>query len=170
VRRPVVAVLLFVVLSVPLSAWAQATSVKHGIVGAWSFVPVVSQTGDGTRGEPFGANPKGIMIFAADGHFALFQSTAELPRLAANDRTRATPEEAVAVVRESIACCDTRTVKEAAREASPRLVGSTYMNLAGSTPQRRIITTLMPSELAFSDPRTPSSVSLHTVRRRAEAR
>lgn len=168
-RRPIMAVFLFVALFAPPRAWAQATSVKDGIVGAWAFVSVVSQTDDGTRGEPFGSNPKGIMIFTADGHFSLFQSTAQLPRLAANDRARATPEEATTVVRDSIAYYGTYTVNEAAREISLTLVGSTYTNLMSGTPQRRIITTLTPTELAFSNPRTPSGVTLHTVWRRASA-
>jgi hypothetical protein len=166
-RHPSLAAFLFVTLFAPLSAWAQATSVKDGIVGAWTFVSVGSQSDNGTRGEPFGANPKGIMIFTADGHFSLFQSAAELPRLAANDRARATPEEAMTVVRDSIAYYGTYTVNEVAREISLTLVGSTYTNLMGSTPQRRTITTLTPTDLAFSNPRTPSGVTLHTVWRRA---
>jgi len=47
----------------PLAAQAQTLSVKDGILGAWNFISVVSQSDDGTRGEPFGATPKGIMIF-----------------------------------------------------------------------------------------------------------
>jgi len=168
-RHRTLAAFFFVSFFAPLIAWAQPTAVKDGIVGAWAFVSVVSQSDNGTRGEPFGANPKGIMIFTADGHFSLFQSTAELPRLAANDRARATPEEAATVVRNSIAYYGTYTVNEAAREISLTLMGSTYTNLMGSTPQRRIVTTLTPNELAFSNPRTPSGVTLHTVWRRASA-
>lgn len=163
------AVFLLAALFAPFNAWAQTISVKDGIVGAWTFVSVVSQSDDKTRGEPFGASPRGIMIFTADGHFSLFQSTAQLPRLAANDRARATPEEAQTLVRDSIAYYGTYTVNEAAREISLTLVGSTYTNLMSSTPQRRIITTLTPTELAFSNPRTPSGVTLHTAWRRASA-
>jgi hypothetical protein len=168
-RRTILSGLVALALFMPPGAWAQTTSVRDGLVGAWSFVSVVSQADDGRRGEPFGANPKGIIIFSPDGHFSLFQSTAEIPRLAANDRARATPEEAMTVVRDSIAYFGTYTVNEAAREFSLTLVGSTYTNLMGSTPQRRIITALTPTELAFSNPRTPSGVTLHTVWRRASA-
>jgi len=158
--------LLFAALFAPCAAWAQATSVKDGIVGAWLFVSVVSQSDDGTRGQPFGANPKGIIVFSPDGRFSLFQSAAEIPRLAANDRARATPEEAQTVVRNSIAYYGTYTVNETARELSLMLEGSTYANLLGGGPQRRIITALTATELAFSNPRTPSGVTLHTVWRR----
>lgn len=51
--------------------------------------------------RPFGAGPKGIIIFTADGHFALFQSRADVPKIAANDRAKATPEEALGVCSDS---------------------------------------------------------------------
>jgi hypothetical protein len=168
-RRSGIAGFLVIALCAPLSAWAQATTLRDGLVGAWAFVSVVSQSDDGTRGEPFGASPKGIMIFSPDGRFSLFQSSTNVPRLAANDRARATPDEAMAVVRESIAYYGSYTVNEAAREFSLTLEGSTYTNLMSGTPQRRIVTALTPTELAFSNPRTPSGVTLHTVWRRAAA-
>ena len=73
------------------------------------------------------------------------------------------------MVRDSIAYFGTYTVNEPAREISLTLVGSTYTNLMSSVPQRRIITTLTPTELTFSNPRTPSGMVLHTVWRRASA-
>jgi hypothetical protein len=168
-RRLNLAALLLAAVFAPLSAWGQTISVKDGLVGAWTFVSVTSQSDDGRRGEPFGTSPKGIMIFTADGRFSLFQSSSQVPRLAANDRARATPEEAMAVVRESIAYFGTYAVNEAAREFSLTIEGSTYTNLIAGTPQRRIITTLTPTDLAFSNPRTPSGVTLHTVWQRASS-
>lgn len=159
--------LLFVALFAPLAARAQASLVKDGIVGAWLLVSVVSQSDNGTRGEPFGPNPKGIMVFTRDGQFSLFQSSADIPRLAANDRAKATAEEAMAVVRNSIAYFGTYTIDEAARELSVNLDASTYANLLGGAAQRRIITTLTTTELAFSNPRTPNGMTLHTMWRRA---
>ncbi|SDC68947.1 lipocalin-like domain-containing protein [Belnapia rosea] len=148
-------------------AAAQAATLGDGILGTWTLVSATSQREDGTRGEPFGPNPKGVMMFARDGHFSLFQSRAELPRLAANDRARATPEEAMAVVRDSIAYYGTYTVDEAGRSLWLRLEGSTYANLLGDAPQRRIINRLTATELAFSNPRTPNGLTLHAAWRRA---
>ncbi|WP_161993483.1 lipocalin-like domain-containing protein [Muricoccus nepalensis] len=133
------------------------------------LVSVVSQADDGTRGEPFGPGPKGVMIFTRDGHFSLFQSRAELPRLAASDRARATPEEAMTVVRDSIAYYGTYAVDETNRSLSITLEGSTYANLLGPS-QRRIITSLTVNELQFSNPRTPSGMTLQTSWRRATPR
>lgn len=149
---------------------AAGASIGEGIVGTWTMVSVVSEQADGTRGEPFGPNPKGIIIFTRDGHFSLFQSRAELPRLAANDRTRATPEEALTIVRDSIAYYGTYAVDEASRSLSMRLDGSTYANLQFGPVQRRVISSLAETELRFSNPRTPSGMTLHTVWHRAPAR
>lgn len=148
-------------------AAAQEATIQDGIAGVWTLVSVVSQKEDGSRGEPFGSNPKGIIMFSRDGHFSLFQSQAELPRLAANDRARATPEEALAVVRDSIAYYGTYTVDEAGKSLSVRLDGGTYANLLGGPVQKRIITSLSATELAFSNPRTPSGMTLDTVWRRS---
>jgi len=80
--------LLAIGMSLALSgaALAQQNSTKEQIVGAWSLVSVISETEDGKRGEPFGTAPKGVMIFSSAGHFSLFQSRAEIPKIAANDR------------------------------------------------------------------------------------
>jgi len=90
----------FVVIGLGLvlsgAAFAQQKSVKEEIVGAWTLVSVTSEMDDGNKGEPFGPSPKGVIIFSNDGHFSLFQSRAEIPKIAANDRAKATPEEAQA--------------------------------------------------------------------------
>lgn len=85
-RRASLAMFLVFACFAPLTAWAQATPVKDGLVGAWAFVSVVSQSDDGTRAEPFGASPRGIIIFSSDGRFSLFQSSTNVSRIATNDR------------------------------------------------------------------------------------
>src|ERR687884_144726 len=81
----------------------QPKPAKEAIVGAWILVSVTSEMDDGKKGEPFGPSPKGVIIFSSDGYFSLFQSRAEIPKIAANDRAKATPEEAQAIVASSIA-------------------------------------------------------------------
>ena len=69
-------------------------SLKDQLIGAWSLVTVIGEGPDGSKVEVFGADPKGIIIFTGEGFFSLFQSNAEVPKIAANDRAKATPEEA----------------------------------------------------------------------------
>src|SRR3981189_241190 len=109
----------FVVIGLGLvlsgAAFAQQKSVKEEIVGAWSLVSVTSEMDDGNKGEPFGPGPKGLIIFSNDGHFSLFQSRAEIQKIAANDRAKATPEEAQSIVASSIAYYGTYSIAENTR-------------------------------------------------------
>src|ERR1700741_1178280 len=97
---------------------AQQKPIKGEIVGAWSLVAVTAELANGTSAEPFGANPNGTIIFTPDGHFALFQSRSELPKIASNDRTKASTEEAAAIVGGSIAYYGTYSVNEAEKSLS----------------------------------------------------
>jgi hypothetical protein len=109
----------------PGSSVAQQKALKEQLVGTWTLVAVVGERADGSKFEPFGANPKGIIIFTDDGHFSLFQSSTEVPKIAANDRAKATPEEATAIVRESIAYYGSYSVNEADKTLAVKLSGST---------------------------------------------
>src|SRR5258707_14470509 len=68
--------------SLPGVAAAQQNSIKDQLVGTWMLVSVVNEAADGSKSDGFGSNPKGVIIFANDGHFSLFQSRAEVPRIA----------------------------------------------------------------------------------------
>jgi len=151
-------------------AHAQNKMIKDGIVGAWSLVSVTADLANGSKSEPFGADPKGIIIFTPDGHFALFQSRAELPKIASNDRAKATAEEAAAIIAGSIAYFGTYSVDEGERSLSVTLDGSTFPNILAGSVQKRLITSLDTNELKFANPRTPSGMTLQTVWKRAEVR
>jgi hypothetical protein len=85
------------------------------------------------------------------------------------DRTKATPEEAKAIIDGSIAYYGTYTVNEADKTITPKLDGSTYANLVGGPEQKRIITSLTADDLKFTNPRTPAGVTLLTIWKRAPA-
>jgi len=150
-------------------AVAQQKTMKDQLAGTWLLTGVTAERADGSKGEPFGPNPKGIIIFTADGHFSLLQQRAELPKIAANDRAKATPEEARAVVDGSIAYYGTYTVNEAEKTVMVKLVAGTYTNIVGGPEQKRIITALTADELKFTNPRTPAGVTLLTTWTRAPA-
>jgi hypothetical protein len=145
-------------------------SLKEQLLGAWSLVMVIAERPDGSKVEVFGADPKGIIIFTGEGFFSLFQSNAEVPTIAANDRAKATPEEATGVLRASIAYYGTYSVNEGEKTLSVRVDGSTFANLVGGPEQRRIITSITSEELRFTNPRTPAGITLQTVWKRAKAR
>ena len=151
------------------AALAQQGSAKEQIVGAWTLVAVTSEMDDGQKGEPFGASPKGMIIFSSDGHFSLFQSRAEIPKIAANDRAKATPEEAQSIVASSIAYYGTYSIDENTKVMVVNLAASTYANVAAIPNQKRTITLLNSDELKFDNPRTPNGMTLRTTWKRAAA-
>ena len=167
IRSTILCLCLIASVSFSRAAAAEENIAKR-IVGAWSLVAVTAERADGSKIEPFGTNPKGIIIFTDSGHFSLFQSRADIPKLAENDRSKATAEEAKAVVGGSIAYYGTYSVNEMDKSLSVTLDGATFANLLGGA-QRRDITSPTADELGFSNPRTPSGMTLQTVWRRAKA-
>jgi hypothetical protein len=145
----------------------QNTTIQERIVGAWTLVSVISATDDGKKGEPFGPSPKGMIIFSNEGHFSLFQSSAEIPKIAANDRAKATPEEAQSIVASSIAYYGTYWIDENTKLMTVNLAASTYANVAAIHNQKRTITRLTSNELEFDNPRTPNGMTLRTTWKRA---
>ena len=91
-------------------AVAQEKSLKEQLVGTWIYASSTSTQADGSKTDR--PNLKGIVIYTSDGHFAFVSVRADLPKLAANDRARATAEEARAVVAGSIAYYGTYSVNE----------------------------------------------------------
>ena len=146
-------------------AIAQEKSLKERLVGTWIYVSSTSTRADGSKTE--NPNLKGIVIYTSDGHFAFVSVRADLPKLANPDRTRATAEEALAVVAGSIAYYGTYSINEADKVLTVKVEGGTYANLLG-TDQKRIITSLTADELKFTNPRTPAGVTLEFVWKRAE--
>jgi Lipocalin-like domain len=167
IKPTILCLCLIASLSFSRSAAAEETIAKR-IVGAWTLDAVTAERADGSKAEPFGTNPKGVIIFTDSGYFSLFQSRADLPKLAENDRAKATAEEAKAVVGGSIAYYGTYSVNETDKFLSVILEGATFANLLGGA-QRRDVTSLSADELRFSNPRTPSGMTLQTVWRRAKA-
>ena len=103
-------------------------------------------------------------------HFkAGFQSRAEIPKIAANDRTKATPEEAQSIVASSIAYYGTYSIDENTKVMVVNLAASTYANVAAVPNQKRTITLLTSDELKFDNPRTPNGMTLRTAWKRAAA-
>ena len=85
---------------------------KDQLIGTWILASNIMERPDGTKTEQFGPTPKGILIFASDGHFATVNARADLPKLASANRSRATPEETKAVVEGSLAYYDAYSVSD----------------------------------------------------------
>jgi hypothetical protein len=145
------AITAFGLALLPASAVSQPKSLKDQLLGTWTLVSWERTAPDGTKVHAFGTNPKGVNVFGADGHFVVFYTRADLPKLASNDRTKATPQEAKALMDGVIAYSGTYTVEEASKTIVLNIETTSFPNQLG-LPQKRVITSLTADELKYSNP------------------
>ena len=131
-RAIAAAALLFVAAATP--AFAR----PGNLVGYWTLVSSVVEQG-GNRIEPFGPNPRGALIFDANGRYAAMIARPGLPKLASDNRTAATPDEAKAIVAGSIGHFGSYAVNEADKTITFRIETSTHPNW-DATEQKRSFT------------------------------
>jgi len=110
---------------------------------------------------------QGAVTYTADGHFQFISTRTDTPRLASNDTSRPTPDEAMAIASGSVAYTGTYTVDESTKTILAKVETSTFPNLVGAPKQRRIVTSISADEMRFTNPRTPSGVTLSFVWKRA---
>jgi Lipocalin-like domain len=139
----------------PGGVFAQQKTLKEQLVGTWTLVSWEQATADGTKRQDFGPNPKGVTTFDANGHVLTMYARPDLPKIAATDRIKVTPQEAQAINVGSLAYFGTYTVDEATKTITLQMESSTYPNQL-SVPQKRVITTLTSEELKFNNP-TPTA-------------
>jgi len=134
----------------PSSAVSQQKSLKDQLVGTWTVTSQEQARKDGSKVERFGANPKGIAIFGADGRFVTILARPDLPKIASNDPMNPTPEEAKALTVGSIAYYGTYTVDEPSKTILLKLEASTLPNQLGFE-GKRVINTLTADELKYTN-------------------
>jgi hypothetical protein len=105
------------------------------LIGTWIQVSIDVVSADGTRRPLYGENPKGIVIYASDGYFSLMQARVDLPKLKSGLPSKATPDEAKAVIAGSIAYFGRYSLDEATSVLSLDIHASTLANLAGNPPR-----------------------------------
>jgi hypothetical protein len=147
---------------------AQQKSLKEQLVGTWTLVSSDQVRPDGSKLKQFGANPRGINVFDANGRFFLMIASADNSKIASKDPSSKTnTEEVGGLIVESIAYYGTYTVNEVEGVAILHLEASTFPNQIG-TDQKRTITSLTADELKYSSPAAMSGVQVHQVWKRAE--
>jgi hypothetical protein len=142
-------------------------SPKDTLVGTWVQVSLDTVSVDGTRRPLYGENAKGMIIYTSDGYFTLMQASVDLPKLRSGLPSKATPEEAKAVIAGSIAYFGKYSLDEISMVLSLDIHASTFANLTGNPSEKRNITSLTDSELKFTRPFV-KDVTLEAVFNRAE--
>src|SRR5258706_9382514 len=93
----------------PVSAIGQ---LAEQLVGTWMVVTNVNISQNGTRTEPFGPNPKGIIIFDSNGRYASITARPDLRKFASGNRNTGTPEENKEIVQGSFSHYGTYSVAD----------------------------------------------------------
>ena len=121
----------------PLSGSAIAQSLREQIIGTWLAISqYVDQ--DGKKLEPFGPDPKGMVIYDANGYFVLVLQRATLPKFQSNNRLAGTAEENRAIVQGSIAYFGKYSIDESGHKITLHYEGSTFPNWDGDDQVRLV--------------------------------
>jgi hypothetical protein len=155
---------VFAALTVCNAEPARAQSAAD-LVGTWLPVSAVNTRPDGTTVETFGPNPKGILIFQNDGHFAFILNRADLPKFASGKRNAGTEEENRTIVQGSFAYFGTYTVKN--NTVVMHVDGGTWPSWYGSELERRIVS-YNGSDLKWTDPTPSVGGTIENVWKRAK--
>jgi hypothetical protein len=104
---------------------------KDQLVGSWTLVSSDQVRPDGSKLKQFGDNPKGINVFAANGHFFVMVASADNSQFASSGRSQTNFGEDGRIV-ESIAYYGTYTINEEVTVISLHLDASTFPNQVGT--------------------------------------
>jgi hypothetical protein len=169
-RRTVIslsALTAFCLALLTVSAVGQQKSLKDQLVGTWTVQSWDQTNKDGTKLQRFGANPKGVNVFTADGRFFVMFARPDLPKIASNNPMTPTPDEAKALAQGSISYFGTYTVDEAKKTITFQIESTSYPNQLGIA-QERIVSSLTADELKYSNPTTTTGGKIEVSLRRAK--
>jgi len=142
-RRDILAGLIIVGSGLILPTDQAGAQSAKDLVGTWTLVAA----------DAFGANPKGTVIFEANGRFAAMLMRADLTKYASNNRAQGTPAENKTTVEGSLAYFGTYSVS--GTDVNFHIEGSTFPNWTG-TDQKRTNVVATADELKWIQP-TPSA-------------
>jgi hypothetical protein len=164
-RRSTLPCAAMALLFLGVALQVRAQSAKDQLVGTWMLVSIYDARPDGSKFDPFGANPTGILMFDGNGHFAAQLMGSGLPKFASNNRLEGSPEENKAIVQGSICYFGTYSVSEADHTLNYHVESSSFPNFNGADQKRSF--TLTGDELTYTGPTSTGGTS-HVVWKRAK--
>ena len=164
---PFAAMVALMFLGVALQAPAQ--SAQGQLVGTWKLVSTYIEGPDGSRSDPFGANPTGILCLDGNGRISVQFIGSDLPNIVSNDRLDATPEEIKTVVQGILCYFGTYSVSDADRSLNIHIESSSFPNWKGADQKRFLV--LTEDEMKWINPTASTGgpgFTGHTVWKRAK--
>jgi Lipocalin-like domain len=144
-RNTALAAVLALCFATTATAFAQ--TLKEQIVGTWRMTSNTTTRPDGTKFDTFGTDPRGVVIFEANGQHALIIARSDTPKFASDNRATGTAEENKAAVQGSVAYFGTYAVDGPA-SYSIKIEGTTFPNWLGAAQKRNA--TISGDELTMS--------------------
>jgi Lipocalin-like domain len=166
-RRSVSAATTMVLVFLSALAVAQKTTLKEQLVGTWLIATADNIRPDGSRFQGFGPNPKGVMMFDANGWFSFQLALPGRPKFASDNRLQGTAEENKATVQGSLSYYGKYSVDEADRVLHLYIESSSWPNFDGID-NKRIITSLSNDELKWYSPAGSVGTTAEVVWKRAK--
>jgi hypothetical protein len=136
-------------LGLALSAGNAVAQSAEDLVGTWTPV----------KTDVYGPNPKGSLIFEANGRYSLVLMRADLPKYESNKRTQGTPAEYKITVEGSLSHLGTYSVS--GTDLVFHVEASTFPNWT-NTDQKRTILSVSGDELRYTN-LAPSDAYQHLV-------
>ena len=146
---------------------AQKKTLKEQLVGSWLMATADNMRPDGSRFQAFGPNPKGILMFDANGWFSYQAGQPGRPKFASDNRLQGTAEENKATVQGSLSYYGKYSVDEPDRVLHLYVESSSYPNFDGID-NKRIITSLSEDELKWYAPAGSIGTTAEAVWKRAK--
>lgn len=150
-------VLSFLTLAL-VAAILSAGEPPETFVGTWTLVSVANVLPDGTRVEPYGPDPQGLLMFDAEGRYTLQIFRAGRAGFASGDKSRGTAEEYKATVEGTNSHFGRYVVDPASRVITFRIEHASFPNWEG-TEQKRTFTRAG-DELRYTVPTTTNGAGV----------
>ena len=146
---------------------AQKKTLNEQLVGTWLIATADNIRPDGSRFQGFGPDPKGILMFDANGWFSFQLAQPGRPKFASDNRLQGTAEENKATVQGSLSYYGKYSVEEADRVLHLYIESSSWPNFDGID-NKRIITSLSDDELKWYSPAGSIGTTAEVVWKRAK--
>lgn len=160
-------VVLFAVAVLGVSSMQGEDKVANPFVGSWQLIAADKLLPNGTRVSDYGAEPHGMAIFTADGHFMIDVFRNVRTKFASKDREKGTFDEYKEAQLSSSCSFGTYTVDAAASKITLHIDRSTYPNGDDTTQVRNY--ELKGDTLSWKvAPRPDGSIPITVVRRMGE--
>jgi len=124
------------VLLLTLAASAQAAD-NTSLAGTWTLIAADEIRPDGTIVQPYGAEPKGLLIIDADGRYSLQIFRADRPKFASRDKRKGTPQEYEAAVLGMSSHIGRCSIEPQSSTLTFRIEWASYPNWDGTEQKRR---------------------------------